>query len=34
VAYTSYKLTGEAKRWWQEKKTVLVIDLGLENAIS
>jgi hypothetical protein len=27
VAYTTYKLTGEAKCWWQDKKFVLVIDL-------
>jgi hypothetical protein len=33
VAYAAYKLTGEAKRWWQDKKDVLV-DLGLETAIS
>jgi hypothetical protein len=25
VAYATYKLTGEAKRWWQNKKVVLVI---------
>ena len=34
VAYTAHKLTGEAKRQWQDKKTVLVIDLGSETAIS
>ena len=34
VAYAAYKLTGEAKRWWQDKKVVLVADLGLETAIS
>jgi hypothetical protein len=33
VAYTTYKLTGEGKRWWQDKKVVLVADLGLETAI-
>jgi hypothetical protein len=33
VAYTAYMLTGEAKRWWQDKKAVLVADLGLEIAI-
>jgi hypothetical protein len=27
VAYVAYKLTGEAKRWWQDKKAVLVADL-------
>ena len=26
VAYTNYKLIGEAKRWWQDKKVVLVTD--------
>jgi hypothetical protein len=34
VAYASYKLTGEAKRWWQDKKVVLVTDLGSETTIS
>ena len=34
VAYATYKLTGEAKRWWQDKKVVLVADLGLKTAIS
>jgi hypothetical protein len=34
VAYATYKLTGESKLWWQEKKVVLVADLGLETAIS
>jgi hypothetical protein len=34
VAYATYKLTGEAKRWWQDKKVVLVADLGSETAIS
>jgi hypothetical protein len=34
VAYAAYKLTGEAKRWWQDKKVVLVADLGLETTIS
>jgi hypothetical protein len=34
VAYAAYKLTGEAKRWWQDKKVVLVADLGSETAIS
>jgi hypothetical protein len=29
----AYKLTGEAKCWWQDKKVVLVIDLGSEIAI-
>jgi hypothetical protein len=28
VAYTAYKLTGEAKRWWQDKKAVLVTNVG------
>jgi hypothetical protein len=34
VAYAAYKLTEEAKHWWQDKKMVLVVDLGLETAIS
>ena len=34
VAYAAHKLTGEAKRWWQDKKVVLVADLGTETAIS
>jgi hypothetical protein len=34
VAYTAYKLTREAKRWWQDKKVVLVTELGLETGIS
>jgi hypothetical protein len=34
VAYTSYKLMGEAKRWWHDKKAVLVADLGSETSIS
>jgi hypothetical protein len=34
VAYVAYKLTGEAKHWWQDKKAVLIADLGSETAIS
>jgi hypothetical protein len=34
VAYTAYKLTGGAKHWWQDKKVVLVADLGSDIAIS
>jgi hypothetical protein len=34
VAYAAYKLIGEAKRWWQDKKVVLVADLDSETAIS
>ena len=34
VAYTTYKLTGKAKRWWQDKKAVLVVDLGSDTAIT
>jgi hypothetical protein len=34
VAYATYKLNGEAKRWWQDKKVVLVVDLGSKTAIS
>jgi hypothetical protein len=34
VAHAAYKLTGEAKCWWQDKKVVLVADLGSEITIS
>jgi hypothetical protein len=34
VAYAAYKLTGEAKSWWQDKKVVFVTDLGSKTAIS
>ena len=34
VAYAAYKLMEEAKRWWQDKKIVLVADLGSETTIS
>ena len=34
VAYAAHKLTGEAKYWWQDKKVVLVADLGSETTIS
>ena len=34
VAYNAYKLTKEAKRWWQDKKAVLAADLGLETTIT
>jgi hypothetical protein len=34
VAYAAYKLTREAKRWWQDKKVLLVANLGLETTIS
>ena len=34
LAYAAHKLTGEAKRWWWDKKVVLVIDLGTETTIS
>jgi hypothetical protein len=34
MAYTAYKLTREAKRWWQDKKLVLIADLGLETVVS
>ena len=33
VAYVAYKLTGEAKRRWQDKKVVVVVDLGSETAV-
>ena len=34
MAYTTYKLTNEAKRWWQDKKAVLAANLGSEIAIT
>ena len=34
MAYAAYKLMGEVKHCWQDKKVVLVIDLGLKIAIS
>ena len=34
VAYVVHKLTGEAKRWWQDKKVVFVANLGSKTAIS
>jgi hypothetical protein len=34
VAYTAYMLIGEARRWWQEKKVMLVADLDSKIAIS
>ena len=34
VAYIAYKLTGEAKCWWQDKKAMLVSDLGFQTAIT
>jgi hypothetical protein len=34
VAYASYKLIAEAKRCWQDKKVVLVANLGSKIAIS
>jgi hypothetical protein len=34
VQYTAYRLSGEAKRWWNAKKVLLVQELGNERAIS
>jgi hypothetical protein len=34
VAYAAYKLTREAKHWWQDKKVVLVTELGSETTTS
>ena len=34
MAYAAHKLTREAKRWWQDKKVVLVANLGSETTIS
>ncbi|XP_062164965.1 uncharacterized protein LOC133871551 [Alnus glutinosa] len=34
VQYTAYRLSGEAKRWWNAKKVLLVQELGSERVIS
>ena len=34
MAYAAHKLTRKAKHWWQDKKVVLVTDLGSKTAIS
>jgi hypothetical protein len=34
VAYTAFKLSREAKGWWQVKKMLLVMDLGPEKAVT
>jgi hypothetical protein len=34
VQYIAYRLFGEAKRWWNAKKVLLVQELGSERAIS
>jgi hypothetical protein len=34
VAYATYKITEEAKHWWQDKKVVLVADLRSKTAIT
>ncbi|GLT53613.1 hypothetical protein SLA2020_268730 [Shorea laevis] len=34
VPYTPYKLFGEAKRWWQVKKVLFILELGLEQDIT
>ena len=34
VAYVAYKLIKKAKCWWQDKKVMIVADLGSETAIS
>ena len=34
VTYTTYNLIGEAKHWWQDKKAVLVVDLGSKTTIT
>jgi hypothetical protein len=34
VMYTTYKLSREVKRWLQAKKVLLVVELGLEQAIT
>lgn len=34
VIYAAYILPGEAKRWWQSKNVLLVLELGSEQAIT
>jgi hypothetical protein len=34
IPYTTYKLIGEAKRCWQDKKVVLVVELRSETVIT
>ena len=34
AVHTTYKLTGEAKHCWQDKKVVLIAELGLEITIT
>ncbi len=34
VMYIAYRLSGEAKRWWQAKNVLLVLELGSEQAIT
>lgn len=34
MRYASHRLIGEAKRWWQSKKDLLILELGLEHAIT
>lgn len=31
--YATYKLFGGAKRWWQAKRDLLVMELGSEGAL-
>jgi hypothetical protein len=34
VMYTTYKLSGEAKRWWGAQRNLLVMELGAKSAIT
>ncbi len=34
VMYTTYKLSDEAKQWWQAQADLLVMELGSEGAIT
>jgi hypothetical protein len=34
VLYTAYKLSREAKRWWQVKKVMFILELGSKQAIT
>jgi hypothetical protein len=34
VKYTTYKFSGEARRWWYAKRNSLVMELGSKEAIT
>jgi hypothetical protein len=33
VTYTAFKLFEEAKRWWQERKMLLAMEMGMGQVI-